>query len=124
MVNKIKLTRKLSKIAERLDFCCLYDTQTEMLDRLLPSSKQYDSYEVGQMIEEISLSAIIFNHYEGRLGNLHHIVGNFDNLCIGTFAIHDSILLIIGIDKKKLSDNESDLILREISRIVSSEENN
>jgi hypothetical protein len=124
VVNKIKLTKNLSKIAERLDFCCLYNTQTEVLDRLLLSSKQYDSYEVGQMIEEISLSAIIFNHHEGRLGNLHHIIGNFDNLCIGTFTIHDNLLLIIGIDKKKLSDNESDFILREISRMLSSEENN
>ena len=123
MVSKNRLNSKLSKIADRLDFCCFYDTEREVLDRL-PSSKAYDSYEVAQMMEEISLSAMIFNHHEGRLGNLRHIIGNFDNLCIGAFAIHDKVLLIIGIDKKKLSNNESDFILREISRIVSSEQNN
>src|SRR5919112_2746428 len=123
MVDKNKLNDKLSKSANNVDFCCLYDTETEMFESLL-SSRGYSSYEVAQMMEEISLSAMIFNHYEGRLGNLRHIIGNFDNLCIGTFVIHDSVLLIIGIDKKKLSDNESDLILREISRIVSSEQNN
>jgi hypothetical protein len=123
MVNKNSLNRKLSKIADSLDFCCLYDTETELLDRLL-SSKEYGLSEVSKMIEEISLSAIMFNQYERRLGNLHCIISNFDNLSIGIFIIHDSVLLIIGIDKKKLSDNESDFILREISRIVSSEQNN
>jgi hypothetical protein len=123
MVDKNSLNHKLYKIADSLDFCCLYDTETELLDRLV-SSRGYGLSEVSKMIEEISLSAMMFNQHEGRLGNLRCIIGNFDNLCIGTYVIHDSVLLIIGIDKKKISDNESDFILREISRIVSSEQNN
>lgn len=123
MVNKYSLNRRLSKIADSLDFCCLYDTETELLDRLLPS-KEYSLSEVPRMIEEISLSAMMFNQYEQRLGNLRCIIGNFDNFCVGIFVIYESVLLIIGIDKKKLSDNESDFILREISRIVLSEQNN
>jgi hypothetical protein len=121
VINPDNIRTKISEFGQSIALCLIYNIDTdEIVDVICQqdSIKEKHLNEILQLVQEFSLSNLMFSQHEKLLGELGYILGDFDYMQITLFPITHKTVLILALDKRDKITQQSDVLFQKIRQII------
>jgi hypothetical protein len=121
VINRDNIRTKISEFGQSIALCLIYNIdRDETVDVICQheSIKEKHLNEILQLVQEFSLSNLMFSQHEKLLGELGYILGDFDYMQITLFPLTHNTVLILALDKRDKITRRSDVLFQKIRQII------